>query len=333
VSLPSPSDSPAAGRRLPKWLRVNLPAGDAGRIYAGTATAVSSLELHTVCQEARCPNIHDCWARGTATFMIAGKECTRGCRFCAVQTARTPAPPDPDEPKRLASAVARMRLKHVVITVVNRDDLPDGGAGHYRRCVDAVHDRVPRVGLELLCSDLGGSNDALACLLDGLPLQVFAHNVECVPRLDALVRDPRASFDQSLKVLESSKRLRADVFTKSSIMVGLGESEAEVFQSMRQLRDVHVDMITLGQYIAPGRQQMPVARYVTPDQFQTWRAEALRLGFKAAACGPMVRSSYRAGRLLQEARRVAHAELRHPKKASGDRDQHGPLRGTPAEPA
>lgn len=328
----SPNSSPAR-RRLPKWLRVNLPAGDAGRIYAGTATAVSSLELHTVCQEARCPNIHDCWARGTATFMIGGKECTRGCRFCAVQTARTPAPPDPDEPERLANAVARMRLNHVVVTVVNRDDLADGGAAHYRRCIDAIHARVPHVGLELLCSDLEGSDEALACMLDGIPLQVFAHNVECVPRLDGYVRDRRASFDQSLKVLESAKRLRADVFTKSSIMVGLGESEAEVLQAMRQLRDVHVDMMTLGQYIAPGRQQVPVARYVTPEQFQAWQEEALRLGFKAAASGPLVRSSYRAGLLLQEARRVTRAGGKRAGPATDIEDRNGPLCEVPAEPA
>jgi lipoic acid synthetase len=291
---------------LPEWLRVNLPSGLPLSTFNATHETVASNALHTVCEEARCPNIHDCWARGTATFMVAGKECTRGCRFCSVKTLRNPEPPDPDEPEHLAAAVQRMKLAHVVITVVNRDDLPDGGAGHYKRCVETVHDRLPQVTVELLSSDLQGDEQALIRLLDDIPLAVFAHNVECVPRLDREVRDPRASFDQSAGVLKSAKRLRPDLFTKSSIMVGLGETNAEVTDAMRRLRDADVDMLTLGQYLAPGRpgeRFLPVDHFVTPDQFDTWAMEAHELGFRAVASGPLVRSSFRAGQLLEEAKK------------------------------
>jgi len=292
-------------QRLPDWLRVNLPSGSPLAIFNATQNTLAANELHTVCEEARCPNIHDCWARGTATFMIAGKSCTRGCRFCSVETLRTPEPPDDAEPEHLANAVERMDLEHVVITVVNRDDLADGGAAHYKRCVEAVHRRLPKITLELLSSDLAGSEPALHHLLDGAPLAVFAHNVECVARLDSTVRDPRASFAQSLEVLRNAKRLRPDVFTKSSLMVGVGETDAEVSEAMQQLRDANVDLLTLGQYLAPGKpgeRFLPVDRYVTPEQFNAWADEAREIGFRAVASGPLVRSSYRAGQLLEQAR-------------------------------
>lgn len=290
--------------RLPEWLRVTLPAGQQLAVFNKTHGAVGENGLHTVCEEARCPNIHDCWARGTATFMIAGGTCTRGCRFCSVETLRAPEPPDPDEPAHLAAAVEQMGLAHVVITVVNRDDLSDGGAEHYRRCVDAVHKRLPHVTIELLSSDLAGNEAALAHLLDGIPLAVFAHNVECVPRLDGLVRDPRASFASSLRVLQMAKMLRPDLFTKSSLMVGLGERDDEVSAALGRLREVDVDLVTIGQYLAPGRpgeRFLPVDRYVEPEQFEAWAEEARALGFKAVACGPLVRSSFRAGALLEQA--------------------------------
>jgi len=305
-SLPIIDDTPSRPR-LPGWLRVNLPAGRPLAILNSTQGAISEHGLHTVCEEARCPNLNDCWSRGTATFMIAGKECTRGCRFCSVETKRKPEPPDPREPEELAAAVERMRLSHVVITVVNRDDLADGGAGHYKRCVQAVHDRLPEVTIELLSSDLAGDSAALAYLLESIPLSVFAHNVECVPRLDKTVRDPRASFGQSLEVLLRAKQLRPDIATKSSIMVGLGETDAEVSAAMQQLRSVDVDMLTLGQYLAPGRpgeRFLPVDRFVAPDQFAAWADEARYLGFRAVASGPLVRSSYRAGMLLEQSRGV-----------------------------
>ncbi len=237
--------------RLPSWLRVNLPAGPQLTVLNSTHGAIAEHGLHTVCEEARCPNLNDCWSRGTATFMVAGKECTRGCRFCSVETLRAPEPPDPNEPEELAAAVERMKLAHVVITVVNRDDLANGGAAHYKRCVQAVHDRLPEVSIELLSSDLAGNDAALESLLDRIPLAVFAHNVECVPRLDRLVRDPRASFALSLRVLARAKELRPDLWTKSSIMIGLGETDAEVSDAMRRLRSASVDMLTLGQYLAP----------------------------------------------------------------------------------
>jgi lipoic acid synthetase len=292
---------------LPSWLRVNLPAGEPLAILNATHHAVADHGLHTVCEEARCPNLNDCWSRGTATFMVAGKECTRGCRFCSVATSRQPEPPDANEPAELAAAVERMGLAHVVITVVNRDDLPDGGADHYKRCVQAVHARLPHVAIELLSSDLDGNDAALEHLLSEIPLAVFAHNVECVPRLDRHVRDPRASFARSLRVLQRAKEQRPDLWTKSSIMVGLGESDEEVTEAMHRLRGAAVDMLTLGQYLAPGRpgeRFLPVDRYVTPEQFAAWAEEARSLGFYAVAAGPLVRSSYRAGMLLEQARSI-----------------------------
>lgn len=284
---------------------MNLPAGQQLTILNATHGAIAEHGLHTVCEEARCPNLNDCWSRGTATFMVAGKECTRGCRFCSVETLKNPEPPDPNEPAELAAAVRRMNLAHVVITVVNRDDLPDGGASHYKRCVEVVHEELPHVTIELLSSDLAGDDAALKSLLDGIPLAVFAHNVECVPRLDKLVRDPRASFAQSTQVLRRAKALRPDLRTKSSIMIGLGETDAEVTDAMQQLRAADVDMLTLGQYLAPGKPSerfLPVDRFVPPEQFDAWAVEARAMGFRAVASGPLVRSSYRAGLLLEQAK-------------------------------
>lgn len=302
----STSSDAAASRpgRLPPWLRVNLPAGGRQLTFNRTSATIDGNQLHTVCEEARCPNIHDCWARGTATFMIAGDTCTRGCRFCSVQTEKAPPPPDADEPEHLAAAVERMGLAHVVITVVNRDDLADGGARHYRECIDAVHRRTPAVTIELLGSDLGGNAAALQALLQDAPLAVFAHNVECVPRLDRAVRDRRASFDLSLRMLQRAKEVRPDVFTKTSLMVGLGETDEEVDRVLSSVRKVGVDLLTIGQYLAPGRRGerfRPVQRYVPPGQFDRWKEDALAMGYLAVAAGPLVRSSYRAGRLLREA--------------------------------
>ncbi len=299
-------EMPRGGRaRLPEWLRVNLPAGGKQATFNGTLNIVEKNELHTVCEEAGCPNIHDCWARGTATFMVAGKECTRGCKFCSVETLKEPEPLDPNEPERLADAVERMKLEYVVITVVNRDDQADGGADHYKRCVAAVQKRLPKIGVELLSSDLDGNFNALEHLLDESPLAVFAHNVECVPRLDATVRDRRASFTQSLEILRRAKELHPKLWTKSSLMVGLGETDAEISAAMRQLRTAGVELLTLGQYLAPGRpgtRYLPVDRYVPPEQFERWAVEAQEMGFYGVASGPLVRSSYRAGLLLANAK-------------------------------
>ena len=287
--------------RLPEWFRVTLPSGDDMERYKSTTASVKDNQLHTVCEEAHCPNIHDCWSRGTATFMIAGKACTRGCRFCAVDTVRNPPPPDLDEPGNLADAIESMGLTYAVITVVNRDDMEDGGASHYRQCLDAVHQRLPEVGLELLCSDLSGNLEALESLLDNAPLQVFAHNVETVRRLTPRVRDPRATFEQSILILKKAKELRPDIMTKSSIMLGLGETEEDIIETFSELRNAKVDLLTLGQYLAPGPGYLPVVSFPKPERFDKLANIAKEMGFRAIASGPMVRSSYRAESLVAAA--------------------------------
>lgn len=288
--------------RLPDWFRVTLPSGDSMERYKSTTASVKENQLHTVCEEAHCPNIHDCWGRGTATFMVAGKACTRGCRFCAVDTIRTPPPPEEDEPQKLAEAIQAMGLTYSVITVVNRDDLEDGGASHYRKCLDEVHKTVPHVGLELLCSDLSGNLKALESLLNSAPLKVFAHNVETVARLTPRVRDPRATFEQSILILKKAKELRPDIMTKSSIMLGLGETEEDLVEAFKALREANVDLLTLGQYLAPGPGYHPVVSFPKPETFDRLAHIAKEMGFKAIASGPMVRSSYRAESLVAAAK-------------------------------
>ncbi|MBJ28794.1 MAG: lipoyl synthase [Euryarchaeota archaeon] len=302
----APSMSPLEKRksmrkRLPQWFRTTLPTGISQERYNNTKSKVVSHGLNTVCEEARCPNVHDCWGRGTATFMIAGDVCTRGCRFCAVGTVKSPPALNDEEPKELAEAVSKMGLSYAVITVVNRDDLPDGGAKHYRDCIDEISERSPGVGIELLCSDLDGNLEALEQLLDKVPLRVFAHNVECVPRLDGLVRDKRASFNQSLSILSTAKEIRPDLMTKTSLMVGLGETDKEIEEALISVRNAGVDIITLGQYLQPSSRHLPVDRFPEPHIFADWDRRARELGFKAVASGPLVRSSYRAGLLWDEA--------------------------------
>ena len=303
------SDTPKSPtRRLPDWFRTSLPTGEQQAVFNSTKTAVKDNKLHTVCEEARCPNIHDCWASGDATFMIAGQECTRGCRFCAVGTIKRPPPLDTEEPQHLAQAVASMKLRHAVITVVNRDDLADSGADHYKQCIAAVAQTSPEVTLELLCSDLAGDLDALAHLLEASPLSVFAHNVECVPRLDATVRDARASFDQSLAILREAKRLRPDIITKSSLMVGVGETDQEIDEALALLRDAGVDLVTIGQYLAPSLRHLPVDRFPEPERYDEWASLAIDLGFAGVASGPLVRSSFKAGLLLRKTRDPSNNE-------------------------
>ena len=287
--------------RLPDWFRTRLPSGELQQKFKETKDTVTDNMLHTVCQEARCPNIHECWAAKDATFMVAGQECTRGCRFCAVGSIKTPPPLDENEPENLADAIATMGLNHAVITVVNRDDLPDSGAGHYRKCLEAVRKRTPEVTLELLCSDLAGDHQDLANLLNGLELEVFAHNVECVPRLDSRVRDHRATFEQSIGILKEAKRLRPDILTKSSIMVGLGETDEEITEALQMLRDAKVDLVTIGQYLAPSPRHLAVDRFPEPSRYDEWSLQIEEMGFLGWACGPLVRSSYRAGELLARA--------------------------------
>jgi len=288
-------------QRLPDWFRVKLPSGELQQKFNQTKDTVTDNMLHTVCQEAKCPNIHECWAAKDATFMVAGQECTRGCRFCAVGTIKRPPPLDEKEPENLADAISSMGLNHAVITVVNRDDLADSGASHYRKCLEAVRERAPEVTLELLCSDLAGDHDALESLLLNLDLEVFAHNVECVPRLDSIVRDARASFSQSLDILKKAKELRPDILTKSSIMVGLGETDEEISEVLAILRNARVDLVTIGQYLAPSPNHLPVDRFPEPEKYDSWSKEIEDLGFLGWACGPLVRSSYKAGELLSKA--------------------------------
>ena len=287
-------------RRLPSWFRTRLPTGEQQRLFNETKASVKDNKLHTVCEEARCPNIHDCWSSGDATFMIAGQECTRACKFCAVGTISRPPPLDIDEPKQLADAVESMTLKHVVITVVNRDDLPDSGAAHYKACIDEVHKRSPDLTLELLCSDLAGDLNDLELLLEDSPLKVFAHNVECVPSLDRKVRDLRASFEQSIKILKHAKLVRPDIITKTSLMVGVGETDEQISEALKLIRAAGVDLVTIGQYLAPSERHLKIDRYPEPDMYDIWAQEAIELGFSGVACGPLVRSSYKAGLLYRK---------------------------------
>lgn len=280
---------------LAPWLKVKLPGGEAyGRIKGISARR----NLHTVCEEARCPNIAECWGGGTATFMIMGDACTRGCRFCSVASAAKPALPDPAEPRHLAETLSEMELEYVVITTVCRDDLPDQGAAHIAECVSAVKNRCPDMLLEVLVQDFRGSEQALAAVITAGP-DVIAHNLETVSRLTPAVRDAKAGYEQSLEVLRACKRLRPDLPTKSSLMLGLGETEAELLAAFRDLRSADVEILTLGQYLRPTRaaRHLPVVEFVPPRRFESFGALARSQGFLYVASGPFVRSSYRAGEL------------------------------------
>jgi len=255
--------------------------------------------LHTVCEEARCPNIGECWGCGTATFLIMGEVCTRGCRFCSVATGHPGGVLDEQEPSKVAAAAERWSLRWVVLTSVDRDDLPDGGAAHFAATVRAIADQSPETRVEVLTPDFGGDEQAIATVLDAEPA-VFAHNLEVVRSLTPTVRDRRASYERSLEVLRVAKRLRPDGLTKSSLMLGMGETADEVREALRDLRVAGVDAVTLGQYLQPSPRCVPVERYVEPAEFEAWEAEARSMGFAMVASGPLVRSSYRAGELALE---------------------------------
>lgn len=300
-----PRTPPALPRRAPKppWLKVPLPGGEG---YSRLKKLTRELNLNTVCEEARCPNIGECWKgdHATMTIMVLGDECTRRCRFCAVRTVLEAAPPDPDEPAHVGHAVAEMDLEYVVITSVDRDDLPDGGSGHYASCIREIRARTDRTVVETLIPDYQGRD--LETLMEARP-DVLAHNVEVVSRLQRRIRDPRCSFERSLETLRGAKRLDPAVFTKSSIMVGLGESDEELRESMQALRDTGVDFLTLGQYLRPTPQHAPVREYVTPERFIELERAGRAMGFLYVAAGPLVRSSYKAGeffaaRLVRERR-------------------------------
>lgn len=283
-------DIPAESFRKPPWLKVKVPQGER---FNWIRQRARSLNLHTVCEEARCPNIGECWQGGTATFMLMGDTCTRGCRFCAVKTARRPAPLDPGEPANIADTVLAMALDYVVLTSVNRDELPDQGAGHFAETIRRTQLANPRLLIEVLIPDFQGRLHDVDTIVAAGPA-VIAHNVETVERLTPVVRDPRATFAQSLAVLSHVKQCAPHIKTKSSLMLGLGEREGEVLEAMRALRAIDVDFLTLGQYLQPEHRKLKVTSFVHPDTFAHLEREGLGMGFRYVAAGPLVRTSYRA---------------------------------------
>jgi lipoic acid synthetase len=285
--------------RLPAWLRKSRTHFES---LHSLKTELRRLRLHTVCESARCPNIHECFHRGAATFMILGNLCTRGCGFCSVPKSRQPGPLDPEEPENVARMAKDLGLRYVVITSVNRDDLKDGGSRHFAATVREVRAALPGARVEVLTPDFCGDLDAVARVLDAEP-HVFNHNMETVSRLYKQVR-PQARYRQSLEVLRFAKQYRPESLTKSGAMVGLGETEAEVQELLRDLRGSEVDVATLGQYLQPTRRNLRVAEYVTPQQFDSYRDFGLSIGFKMVFSGPLVRSSYMADAVHEEARRV-----------------------------
>jgi lipoic acid synthetase len=275
--------------RLPEWLRTRLPTTDS---FAHTRALLDELKLHTVCQSAKCPNHWECWSKGTATFMIAGDRCTRACGFCAVTTAK-PFALEADEPARVAEATRRMRLRHVVITAVARDDLADGGAEHFRQTINAVRGLNPETVIEVLTPDFNDRDAAIETVLSARP-HIFNHNLETVRRLTPKVRS-RATYDRSLSVLGKVKaRSGSSVYTKSGLMLGLGETEEEVLVALSDLRQAGCDILTLGQYLQPTLRHLPVVKYIPPAEFDTYGEHARGIGFIHVASGPMVRSSYHA---------------------------------------
>jgi len=288
-------------RRLPPWLKRQLPTGD---VLLQTRKIVEASGVATVCEEARCPNLSECWSHRHATFMILGDRCTRRCHFCAVHTAR-PDPVSPDEPQRLAEAVERLGLRHVVITAVARDDLPDEGAGHFAQCVTEIRRRSPECAIEVLPADFHARDELLDLLVAAEP-DIYNHNQETVERLSPSIR-PQARYARTLDVLRKVKARRPRMWTKSGLMVGLGETREELTTTMRDLRGVGVDILTVGQYLRPSREHAPVARYYEPSEFDELSAEARSLGFASVACGPFVRSSYNAADVYESIQRQRRA--------------------------
>ena len=275
-------------RRFPHWLKVKMPSG---QNYNDLRHKMRESSLHTVCEEARCPNIGECWERKTATFMILGDTCTRACTYCAVNTG-TPNGLDLEEPIRLAQTVESMLLNYVVITSVNRDDLPDGGAFIFSQCIKQIKKRLPECKVEVLTPDFEGNFESLATVVNAGP-QTFNHNIETVRRIFPRVR-AKGNYDLSLKVLSSVKQISGSMVTKSGIMVGLGETMDEITQTMKDLRDSDVDLLTVGQYLRPSEKHAPISKWYTPDEFKNIEISGLELGFKHVASGPLVRSSYHA---------------------------------------
>ena len=304
---------PRSSKILPKprWLKA-APADSAN--YQHLRSTVRELGLATVCEEARCPNIGECWGGGednsaTATIMIMGDTCTRGCRFCSVKTSRAPSPLDPQEPEKVSTAIAKWGLDYVVLTSVDRDDLPDQGSNHFRQVVQKLKEKSPNLLVEALTPDFSGQQDLIHAVATS-GLDVYAHNMETVERLTPRVRDRRAAYQQSLDVLEYVKSLETGCLTKTSIMLGLGETDDEIRQTLSDLRSIDVDVVTFGQYLQPTKKHLPVKEYITPEKFDEWQKEGEAMGFKYVASGPLVRSSYKAGEfflknLLRQEKKVA----------------------------
>jgi lipoic acid synthetase len=286
---------PAPAGRKPPWLKARIPAGEK---YLNVKNTVREHGLATVCEESMCPNIGECWSNGTATLMLMGAVCTRACQFCAVDTGNPRGWLDPQEPSNAARSVELMGLKYVVLTSVDRDDLPDGGASHYAACVRAIKTRSPETAVEALTPDFSGVLSNIETVLNS-GVEVHAQNMETVERLTHYVRDPRAGYQQTLNVLEHAKRYRPDVLTKTSLMLGLGERDDEVRCTMDDLRAIDVDILTLGQYLRPTVNHLPVERYVSPEEFERYRRWGLEIGFLEVVAGPLVRSSYRAERVFE----------------------------------
>ncbi|KAF3314964.1 hypothetical protein TWF173_004183 [Orbilia oligospora] len=287
--------------RLPTWLKTSVPIGTN---YNKIKSDLRGLNLHTVCEEAKCPNIGDCWggsdkSAATATIMLMGDTCTRGCRFCSVKTNRRPPPLDPHEPEHTAEALKRWGLGYVVLTSVDRDDLADGGASHFRETIVKIKQKAPHILVEALTGDFAGNLDMVARVATS-GLDVYAHNVETVEALTPYVRDRRATFRQSLSVLAHAKLSQPTLITKTSIMLGLGEQDSEVLDALKELRKVDVDVVTFGQYMRPTKRHMKVEEYVTPEKFEYWKEKAVEMGFLYVASGPLVRSSYKAGEAFIE---------------------------------
>ena len=285
---------PEVALKKPSWLRAKAPSGTG---FQTVKALVKEHRLATVCEEAKCPNIGECWNAGTATIMLMGAVCTRACRFCSVDTGNPRGWLDQEEPQNAARTVELMKLKYIVLTSVNRDDLPDGGAGHYAACIRAIKERSPQTAVEALTPDFQGMLADVETVVDS-GLEVFAQNIETVRRLTHPVRDPRAGYDQTLRVLEHAKRHNPKVLTKSSLMLGLGETEEEIIQTLDDLRAVGVDIVTLGQYLRPTVNHLAIERFVAPEEFDRYRELALARGFLECVSGPLVRSSYRAEQAL-----------------------------------
>ena len=292
-------DTPATGKRKgkPHWLRMKLPTGPT---YEHSRAIIRNDGLHTVCQEAKCPNIWKCFSRQTATFLILGNRCTRNCRFCAI-SHDVPLVLDPTEPDRIVTAAQNMKLRHVVITSVTRDDLEDGGAAVFAETIEKIRTGIPEATIEVLIPDFQGNRNALSMVVQSRP-DILNHNVETVPRLYPSVR-PAAGYNRSLHLLKRSKHLDPSLHTKSGLMLGLGETRNELRGTLEDLIEAGCDMLTVGQYLQPSLQHLPVDRFVHPDEFDEWKAEALSMGFLAVASGPFVRSSYKAAQLFELAKR------------------------------